>query len=62
MSLPREFFGPFVDLSPGMIVFEHCESLFAHPKNEKTAARKFAARHFFGIQQLSGTAGLGDAF
>ena len=51
MSLIREFYAPFVDISPGMVGLEDCESLFNHLRNKKMITEKYLVRHFLSIQQ-----------
>ena len=52
--LIREFNKSSLDVSPGIIGFEDCESRFTHlKKKEDTDAEKYLVGHFFGIQQSS---------
>ena len=51
MALIREFYAPFVGLSPGMVGMEDCESLFSHLRNKKMVTEKYLIRHFLSIQQ-----------
>ena len=51
MALIRDFFAPFVGLSPGMVGMEDRESLFSHLRNKKTITEKYLIRHFLSIQQ-----------
>ena len=50
-SLLREFYEPFVDMSPGIVGVEDCESLFTHLRRKDTVAEKYMVRHFLGIQR-----------
>ena len=49
MSLPREFYEPYVDSQVGAVGFEDCESLCAQLKRQETQAEEFSARQFSGI-------------
>ena len=51
MSLIREFYAPFVDIPPGMVGLEDCESPFYHLRNKKMITEKYLVRHFLSIQQ-----------
>ena len=51
MALIREFYTPFVGLSPGMVGLEDCESLFSHFRTKKMITEKYLVRHFLSIQQ-----------
>ena len=51
MALIREFYTPFVGLSPGMVGLEDCESLFSHLRTKRMITEKYLVRHFLGIQQ-----------
>ena len=51
MALIREFYTPFVGLSPGMVGLEDCESLFSHLRTKKMITEKYLVRHFLSIQQ-----------
>ena len=62
MSPLREFYDPFVNLSPGVIGLEGCEGLIAHPKNKQAVTGEYSARHFLGIQQFLQTAALGNLY
>ena len=48
MALIREFYTPFVGLSPGMVGLEDCESLFSHLRTKKMITEKYLVRHFLG--------------
>ena len=58
----REFFGHFVDLNPGMVGLEGCESLSTHSKKKKMIAEKFSARRFLAIQQATEIQRLDNAY
>ena len=51
MALIREFYTPFVGLSPGMVGLEDCESLFSHLRTKRMITEKYLVRHFLSIQQ-----------
>ena len=53
-ALFREFYVPFMDISPGVVGFEGCESLCPHQRNRKAVAGKYVARHLSGIRQALG--------
>ena len=57
-----EFYGPFVNLSPGVTRFEGCEGLVARLMNKQATTGGYSTRHFPGIQQLLETAELGDVY
>ena len=41
MSLSREFYAPFANLSPGMIGLGGSDGLFTHVRRKKTISEKF---------------------
>ena len=51
MSMLRELFKRFLDLSPGIVGLEDCESLFAHLKNRQIFTEKFLVRHFLASRE-----------
>ena len=51
MALSREFYAPFVELLPGMVGMEDCESLSTHLGNTKAIAGRHLVRQLLGIQQ-----------
>ena len=51
MSMFRELYGYFLNIYPGLVGPEDCESLFTHLKNRKAFADKSLARHFLAIQR-----------
>ena len=60
MSMLREFYAHFLDMSPGMVGFEDCDSHFTHLANKKTITGKFLFRHFLAIQKAIELQGLGN--
>ena len=51
MPVLRELRGYSLNLYPGLVGLEDCESLFTHLKNRKAFAGKSLARHFLAIQR-----------
>ena len=51
MSMLREWYAHFADLSPGMAGLGACESLFTHLEHKKIATEQFLVRHFSADQQ-----------
>ena len=62
MSMPREFYGHFAGLFPGLVGLEDCESLFTHLKKCKMIAEKFLVRHFLSNRQAIEEQELGDVY
>ena len=58
----RDFVEPFVDMPPGIIGFECCESLFTNLKRKATIAAECSARRFLGIRELSGDAEVDNVY
>ena len=61
MAMLRELYAHVLDVSPGMVGIEGCESLFAHLKNKKPVAEKFLVRRLLAIQQTLGAPELDNA-
>ena len=61
MSMLREFFAHFADLSPGIVGLEVCQSLFPRLKKKTSVTEKFLARHISSIQQAIASQELGKA-
>ena len=59
MSPLRDACEPLVSLSPAMVAFEYCGSLFAHMKNEEAATGKYLARSR-GYSTVVGNCGIGQ--
>ena len=62
VMLLEEFYEPFADLSPDLLGFVDCESLFSHLKKQKMIAEKFLARHFLAIQQAAESGDLANVY
>ena len=62
MSMLRGFFGHCMDLRPGMVGSEDCESLFTRLKKNKLITEKYLARHFLAIQQAIGLQELDNVY
>ena len=50
MALIREFYAPFIGLSPGMVGLEDCGSLFNHLRTKEMITGKYLVRLFLSIQ------------
>ena len=62
MSMLREFYGHFVDVYPGMVGLEDCESLFAHLRRKKMTTEKSLGRQLLAIQQAIEMKELGNVY
>ena len=62
MSMRREFYACFSDLSPGIASLEGCESLLTHPEGETTIMEKFLVPHLLTIQEAPEMQELQDAY
>ena len=51
MSMFPEFYGHCLNLYPGMVGLEDCESLFTDIKKKQVVAETFLVRHFLAIQR-----------
>ena len=60
--LLRELCAPSADSSMGRAGMEDSESLFTHPRNEKSVAAKYLGRQLLGIQLALENGALGDVF
>ena len=49
--LPKDFYGPFEDINPGVAGLENCGSQFTHLNTRQMIAEKNPVRHFSSTQQ-----------
>ena len=54
LSLPREPYGPFVDMSPGAAGIESRENSFTRPRGRRPITEEYSARHSQGARQALG--------
>ena len=62
VALFRGFYGPCVEVSPGMLGLEDCAISFTDLENERMITEEYLVRHFTSIQQASEQGKLGNVF